>query len=138
MVSSVKGVCNFRSSVLPHLMFEMVDQCYSLVTAQSFIWQIKDSTRLKHEGGQTPKERAQSLLAFSFYMFVSSPPRACPMQNALAEKGASLLHLKFSLCSPDFLVLRFHGFFSFFVFEPLPFWTPFSCSKYLTLAQTTL
>ena len=38
----VEGVCNFLSSVSPQQRYEMVDQCYSSVTAQSFIrWQAK-------------------------------------------------------------------------------------------------
>ena len=84
------------------------------VTAQSFIWQAKESTLSRHEGGPTPKERPQSVLASSFYMFVSSPPWACPMQIGLAKKGAYLFHLKFSLQSADILLFHFCGLFSFF------------------------
>ena len=70
----VRRVCTLLSSVLPQQRFEMADQCYSSVTAQSFIWQAKESTPLRHEGGLTPKERSQSILASSFYMLVSSLP----------------------------------------------------------------
>ena len=73
--NSVGGVCNFLGSVLTQQRFEMVDQHYSWITAQSFIRQAKESTPfLLHEGGPTPKERAHLGLASSFYMFVSSPP----------------------------------------------------------------
>ena len=44
IVEIVGGVCNFLGSVLPQQRFETVDQCYSSVTAQSFIQQTKDST----------------------------------------------------------------------------------------------
>ena len=65
----VGRVCYFLSSVLPQQRFEMVDQCYNLVTAQSLIWQAKESTPLRHEGRLTPKERPQSILASCFYTF---------------------------------------------------------------------
>ena len=51
----------------------MADQCYSSVTAQSFIWQTKDSTPWRHEGGLTPKERLPSVLASSFHTFCLLP-----------------------------------------------------------------
>ena len=70
----VGGVCNFLASVSPQQRFEMVDQCYSSVIAESFIWQTKDSTPSRHEGRPTPKERLQSVLASSFYTFVFSTP----------------------------------------------------------------
>ena len=34
---SVRAVCNFLVSILLQQRFEMADQCYSSVTAQSFI-----------------------------------------------------------------------------------------------------
>ena len=70
----VRGVCNFLGSVSPQQRFEMADQCYSSVTAQSFIWQAKESTPSRCEGGLTPKETLSSVLASSFYSFVSSSP----------------------------------------------------------------
>ena len=73
----------------------------------SFIWQAKNNTPSRHEGGPTPKERPQSVLASSFYPFVSSPPLACLMQIGLAKKEACLVHLKFSLLSMDFLLFHF-------------------------------
>ena len=66
---TVGVVFNFLSSVLPQQIFETVDQCSSLVTAQSFIRQTKDSPPSRHEGRLTPKERPQS----SFYMFCLLP-----------------------------------------------------------------
>ena len=41
----------------------MVSQCYTLVAAQSFIWQTKDSKSWRHEGRLTPKERPRSLFS---------------------------------------------------------------------------
>ena len=40
------------------------------VTAQSFIRQTKDSKLSRSEGGLTPDERPQSILASSFYTFL--------------------------------------------------------------------
>ena len=93
----VGGVCNFLGSVLPQQRFEMADQCYSSVTAQSFIQQAKESTPSRHEDRPTGKESPQSGLASSFYMFCLLPPISCPMQVGLAKKGAYVFHLNFSL-----------------------------------------
>ena len=54
------------------------------------------------------------------------------MQIGVAKKGVCLFHLKFSLRSVDFFLFHFRRFFPFFVFSPQLFWTPFSCSNYLT------
>ena len=93
----VEGVCNFLGSVLLQQRFEMVDQCYSSVTAQSFIQQAKESIPSRHEDRPTGKERPQSSLASSFYMFCLLPPIACPVQIGLAKKGVCLFHLNFLL-----------------------------------------
>ena len=84
-----------------------------LITVQSFIWQAKKSTPSRHKGGLTPKERPQSILASSFYKFVSSQPWACPMQIGLAMKRVYLFHLKFSLWSADILSFSFLQAFPF-------------------------
>ena len=65
-------VCNFLISVLPQLRFEMVDQCYSSVTAQSFIRQAKESTPSRCEGGPTPKERSKHYFLYSFPLWLVS------------------------------------------------------------------
>ena len=57
----VGRVCNFLSSVSPQQRFQTQDQCYSLVTAQSFIWQVKEITPSRREGGLTPKKRSLQL-----------------------------------------------------------------------------
>ena len=69
----VRRVCNFLCSVSSQQRFEMADECYSSVTAQIFIWQTKDSTTPRCEGGPTPKERQQSSWLPLFISFVSSP-----------------------------------------------------------------
>ena len=75
MVSSVRGVCNFLSSVLLQQRFEMVDQCYSLVTAQSFIWQIKDTTPSKREG--RPTSRGGHNLSWLSLLYICLLPTHC-------------------------------------------------------------
>ena len=85
----------------------------SMVTAQSFIRQTKDSIPSRRDGTLTPKERPQSILASSFYKFVSSQPWACPMQIGLAMKRVYLFHLKFSLWSADILSFSFLQAFPF-------------------------
>ena len=94
----------------------MVDQCYSWLQL-SFIQQAKDSTPSRHKGEPTPKGRPQSVLASSFYKFISSPrPLSLPYANWDGQKVTCLFHLKFSLRSMDFPLLHFHELFSFFVF----------------------
>ena len=130
----VGGVCNFLGSVSPQQKCEMADQCYSSVTAQ-FYSQAKEGTPSRlTEGGLTPKERPQSILASPFMQLF--PPRLDCMQIGLAKKEVCLFHLKFSLQSVDFLFFHFHGLFPFFVFWPPQFWTTFSCSNYLTVPKT--
>ena len=82
----------------------------------SFTWQAKDSSLLRHEGRLTQKERPQSILASSFYMFVCSPSWAFPMQIGLAKTGVCLFHLNF-LLQLGFLLFHFHRLFPFFVFS---------------------
>ena len=76
-------MCNFLGSVLPQQIFEMVDQCYSSVTAQSFIQQTKDSTPFRHEGGPTIEEKPQSWLP----LFCLLPPSLTCANWASQEGG---------------------------------------------------
>ena len=109
----VLGVCNFLGSVSLEQRFDMVGQCYSLVTAQSFIPQAKESTPLRCEGGPTPKERSQSVLASSVYMFVSSL-LSLPYVNWASLEGC-LFYLRFSLTLVLwFSFVPFSWFFFFF------------------------
>ena len=69
----------------------------------------KESTPLRHEGGLIPKERPQSILASSFYTFVSSPS-CLPYANWASQEGC-LFHRRFSLWSSGYLLFHFPGFF---------------------------
>ena len=99
----------------------------------SFIWRAKYSTPSSCEDGPTPKERSQSVLASSFYMFVS-PTLSLPSANWASQEGGVFV-------SPEVLT-PVHGF-SFAPFSQDFFllcllataiWTPFSYSTYLTIA----
>ena len=108
----VLGVCNSLSSVSLQQRFEMVDQCYSLVTTQFYFGKQRIIHPWGVRAGWPKKERPQSILASSFQTFLSAPHWACPMQTGLAKKGACLFHLKFSLQSMDFLLFHFCRLFS--------------------------
>ena len=66
---------NFLSSVSLQQRLLTVDQCCSVVTAQSCIWQAKESTPSRCEGGPTPKERG-SIWLLSLYVLSTSPESA--------------------------------------------------------------
>ena len=107
----VRRMCTLLSSVLPQQRFEMADQCYNSVTAQSFIWQTKDSTLLRHEGRWAPKEMLQPILAPCFIHFVSSP-FTCPMQIRANQEGGVFVSLE--VLTPGlqiFFCSIFMGFF---------------------------
>ena len=77
---TVGGVCNFLGSVLLQQKIEAKDKS---VLQLSFIWQAKENTSLRHEGGLTQKTRreerppGQFWLLFLYVFF--SFPRACPV-----------------------------------------------------------
>ena len=66
------------------------------------------------------RESVRKHFGSSFYMFFSST-WACPMQIGLSQE-CCLFCLKSSLWSSDLPL-------TFFVFQPLPFWTPFPYSN---------
>ena len=68
----LRGMWNFLGSVSLQQRFEMVDQYYSSVIAQSCIWQAKESIPSRCEGRLTPKDRG-SVLAPLFVCFGSFP-----------------------------------------------------------------
>ena len=74
---------------------------YNSVTAQSFIWQAKDSTPSRCESGPAPKERPQSVLLPLFIRFVFSPLSLLYAHWASQEGGVFV--------SPEVLTLV-HGF----------------------------
>ena len=114
--SSVGGVCNFLTYVSLQQRIEMVDQCYSSITAQSFIRQAKESTPSSREGGPTSKERLNLLLASSFYSFVSFP-----LEPALCK-----LALVRSAVLPEVLTLVLRPFFDLPLF--------YYCGLFLSLS----
>ena len=114
----------------------------------SFIQKIKENTSLRHEGMLTQKtrrgERERETESKSerehkketpaplapFYMYIFSPPG--PALCKLGQPGVLLVLpevLTLALGPPFVLFL---WAFPFRVFQPLPFWTPFSYSNYLT------
>ena len=100
-------MCNFLSSVSPQQRFEMVGQYYCSVTAQSFIWQAKESTTLSREGGSTPKERPQSVLASSFYMFCVLP-RSLPYSNWASQEEGTFVSPEVLTPVHRFYLFHFH------------------------------
>ena len=69
-VCFVRGVCNFLSYVSPQQKFELMD---GPVLQLSFIWQAKENTSLRPEGGPTQREAPGSILAPLFICFFSIP-----------------------------------------------------------------
>ena len=119
--TSVKRVCNFLGSVSLQQIFETVDQCYSLVIAQSFIRQTKGKYILDAWGQADPKGEASICLGFLFlYILPPLPPPmtswAYYLQIGLVKKGVCFFKLKFSLQSMEFILFHVHGLFPFFIF----------------------
>ena len=82
----------------------------------------------------SPKGEASLSLGFLHLYFVYSS-LSLPYVNWASLEGC-LLYLRFSLWFSDFLLFHFYGFFfPFFAFYPLPFWTLFSYSDYLTFGS---
>jgi len=127
-------MCNFLSSVSPQQRFEMVGQYYCSVTAQSFIWQAKESTTLSREGGTTPKERPQSVLASSFYMFCVLP-RSLPYSNWASQEEGTFVSPEVLTPVHRFYLFHFHRLPPpplFFSFSHCHFELIFSYSNYLS------
>ena len=74
----VRRVCTLLSSVLMQQRFEMADQCYNSVTAQSFTWQTKDSTlwAVRADG---PQRRCLNPSRLPVFICFVSSPFTCPM-----------------------------------------------------------
>ena len=72
---SVRGVCNVLSSVLSQQKFEAMD---GPVLQLSFIWQAKENTSLRYEGGPTQKmqreEKPPAEIWLLFLYDLSPPP----------------------------------------------------------------
>ena len=96
---------------------QRMDQHYSSVLQLSFIWQAKENTSSRCEGGLTQKTLREEkypcpLLSFgfSFYMFSFLLPPGLPYVNRASKEGC-LFYLRFSLWgSRTFLCSIFMGF----------------------------
>ena len=124
----VRAVCNFLGSVSLQQRFQTADQCYSSVTVHFYL-----ANRIVHSQalGQTdPKGEASIHLGFLFLYICLLPFK--PALCKLGQPGglfASPVVLTLVL-GPSFVL--FSWAFPFFVFQPLPFWTSFFYSNYLT------
>ena len=66
-----------------------------------------------------------------------SPPLLEPALCKLGQPGELFVSPELlTQKKVDFLLFHFCGLFSFFIFQPLPFWTPFSYSNYLIAPRT--
>ena len=91
----VTGVCNFLGSVSLQQRFETADQCYSSVTVQSFIRQVKVHPQGVRAGW--PQRRGLNPTWLRLFIHFASFLLSLPVQIGLAKKGACSFHLKFSL-----------------------------------------
>ena len=98
----VTGVCNFLNSVLPQQKFEVVDQCYSSVTAQFYL-ASKWKYILKVWGWADPKQAHNSLVAPLLKCFFSSA-WACPMYIRLARRAVSSPEFLTPVLGPSFVL----------------------------------
>ena len=120
------GLDQYYSSWMGH--------CYSSELQLSFIQKIKENTSLRHEGMLTQnmrrEERPRPNFGSSFYMFFSPPPG--PALCKFCQPGVLFVlpEVLTPVLGPFVLFLRA---FPFLVLQPLPFWTLFSYSNYLTL-----
>ena len=112
----------------------------------SFIWQAKENSSLRHEGGPTQKTLGGEknplhpcLILTPFYVFgvFFSSPLAFPMQTGLARRAVCFTR-RFSLWSSDLPLLYFPGLFPSLSFshQPPPFQAHFSYFNYLTKQLT--
>ena len=83
----VGGVCNFLGSVLPQQTFDAMD---GPVLQLTFVWQAKENTSSRREGGPTQKTLREGRpwlnltpLFICFFFFFSPPPP----ESALCKLG---------------------------------------------------
>ena len=84
-------MCNFLSFVSPQQKFELVDQCYSSVTAQVYL-ASKGKYILKTWGWTDPKEAQRWLLFYTLFLLPLSR-----LYVNWAGRESCLFHLRFSL-----------------------------------------
>ena len=110
------------------------DQCYSSGLQLSFTQKIKENTCPRHEGmltQKTKREERPPTQLWLLFLYVFSPlpgPALCK----LGQPGvlSVLLEVLTPFLRPSFVL--FSWAYPFLVFQPLPFWTHFSYSNYLT------
>ena len=130
-------MCNFLGSgSLQQKLGEQMYECYSSVLQLSFISEAKEHTSSRREGRLTiqkseEKPLAQFWLLFLCFFFL---PLSLSYVNCASQEGC-LFYLRFLLQSSD-LSLFYSWAFPFFIFQPPPFWTPFSYSRTSLVAQT--
>ena len=101
------GVCNFLGSVSPQQRLKW-QTCVTARLQVSFIWQAKDSTSSRREGGLTQKgERLNPGSSFCMFCLL---PLSLPYVNWASQEGC-LFHLRFSLHLQIFFCSIFMGFF---------------------------
>ena len=103
----VRGVCNFLGSVLPQQKFEVTD---GSVLQLSFIWQAKENTSSRHEGGPTQTIWREQKPNFGSCFYVCSPSPDLPYANWASQEGC-LFYLRSSIRSSDLPLFYFHWLF---------------------------
>ena len=95
----------------------------------SFIWQAKENTCSRCEGRPTQKKSGARFWLLFLYAFFSSPE---PVLCKLDQPGGLFVspEVLTPVLGPSFV--PFSWISPFFVLQPLPFWTPFFYSNYLT------
>ena len=78
------------------------------------------------------KHPAQFWLLFLCFFLL---PLSLPSVNWLSRRAVILPEVLTPVLRPSFVL--FLWAFPFFVFQPLPFWTPFSYSNYLTISYSS-
>ena len=105
---------------------------FQLMLQPSFIQKVKENTFLRSEGMSTQKMEERPLTQFRLhFLYVFSPPLG-PALCKLGQPGVLfvLLEVLTPVLRPSFAL--FLQAFPFLVFQPPPFWIPFSYSNYLT------
>ena len=90
----------------------------------------------RHEGMLNQKMRREASAQFWLLFHVFPLPRGLPSVSWAGREGY-MFYLRTSLLSSDIASFYFSWAFPFLVFQPPPFWTPFSCSNYLTIISSS-
>ena len=120
VISSVLSRCRKK--------FKRRNWCHSSVP----LGKTKDSTPSRRWADPKTKRRAVPILPGFLLLYTCLLPRE-PALSKLGEPGGLFVlpEVLTPVLGPSFVL--FSRAFPFFVFQPPPFWTPFSYSNYLTL-----